>query len=212
MKASDLPDTLGYVRALTDRYLSGTPDSFEATKELLNFLLRVTVMDDRDHLRYTTIPNAQRQSTRTIGVRSQPVRLNDENYLRLIVNLSLDPIEGAQSKLRVYSASYQYQMDKDGENWVLRYDYVRVPRDQHPASHVQIRGHLIADGCLPEHTPLERIHLPTGRVTLEAVIRLLAEQFKVPCNESEDIWRPILAESERRFEVIAHRHLSGPEN
>jgi hypothetical protein len=210
LKASDLPNALGEVRALTTRYLSGTQASFDATRDLLNYLLRVTVMDDREHVRFLSIPGNQRADTRTLGSRVRPIPLNDGHYLRLMVNLSLDPIENAQPKLRVYSASYQYQLDPEGENWVLRYDYARVPNDRHPASHLQVRAKLLAEGCLPEHTPFERIHLPTGRMTLEAVIRLLVEQFEVPCNESEDIWRPILAESERAFELIAHRHISGP--
>ena len=210
MKASDLPKALGEVRALAKRYLSGTPDAFDATRELLNFLLRSTVMDDREHVRFLSIPETQRRNTKTIGNRLQPVPLNDGHFLRLVVNLSLDPIEGEQAKLRVYSAAFQYQLDKEGEQWVFRYDYVRVPNNEHPASHLQMRANLLSDACLPPHTPLERLHFPTGRVTMEAVIRLLAEQFKVPCNESGDIWRPLLAESEREFERIAHRHISGP--
>jgi hypothetical protein len=52
-----------------------------------------------------------------------------------------------------------------------------VPSEPHPASHLQIRANLTEDCCLPAGTPLERIHFPTGRTTIEAVIRLLAEPF-----------------------------------
>ena len=129
-----------------------------------------------------------------------------------MLNLSLEPIEATetQPKLRVHSASYQYQLDLEGERWVFRYDYVRVPNDQHPASHLQIRANLAEDGCLPAGKPLNRIHFPTGRTTIEAVIRLLAEQFHVPCNKPPEFWRPLLTETEREFERIAHRPLSGP--
>lgn len=212
MKASELPAKLGEVRDLADRYKSGTEDAFDAARELLSLLLRLTVMDDREFLRETRLPN-QPRNKRTIGVRSRPLPLNDGRYLRLVTSLSLDALAGdLQPKLRVYSASYQYQLDDGGEHWVLRYDYVRTPNNEHPASHVQLRADLKepCERCLPRDTPLERIHFPTGRITLEAVIRLLAEQFQVPCNESPDIWRPILAETERQFEQIAHRPLSGP--
>jgi hypothetical protein len=169
-------------------------------------------MDDRDHLRYLAVPGNQKPNSRTIGVPWEPVRLNDGNFLRIVVNLSLDAIEDAPSKLRVYSASFQYQLDERGEQWVLRYDYVRVPENPHPASHLQIHGTLIHPECLPDNAPFDRIHLPTGRITIEAVIRLLAEQFQVPCNEEPAICRPLLAESELAFERIAHRHISGPAN
>lgn len=55
---------------------------------------------------------------------------------------------------------------------------------------------------------LERIHFPTSRVPLEAVINLLATDFRVRCNEQPELWRPVLAESERRFFQIAHIPLS----
>lgn len=209
----NLQAALGEVRALASRYKSGTQDSFEATKELLSWLLRITVMNDREQLLYTSLPSSnQRANTRTIGVRDRPLRLNDGRFLRLMLNLSLASTEPSdtQPKLRVYSASYQYQMDSEGERWVFRYDYVRVPKDQHPASHLQIRANLTEDRCLPAGKILDRIHFPTGRTTIEGVIRLLAEQFHVRCNSPPDFWRPLLTESEREFERIAHRPLSGP--
>ena len=61
--------------------------------------------------------------------------------------------------------------------------------------------------------PLDRSPFPnpTQRISLEAVIRLLIEQFGVPANQPPDIWRPMLTESEAAFLEIAHRSLSGPE-
>jgi hypothetical protein len=47
---------------------------------------------------------------------------------------------------------------------------------------------------------------------MEGVIRLLADQFGVPCNEPPEVWRPVLAEAEQTFLDIAHRPLSGPAN
>ena len=56
---------------------------------------------------------------------------------------------------------------------------------------------------------LHRVHFPTGRMPLEGVIRLLADQFGVPCAEDASTWRPVLAETERAFLDIAHMPLSG---
>lgn len=138
-----------------------------------------------------------------------PLPLTDGCYLRVTVTLYLeDTPEGMRMKVR--SSSYQYQMDREGDRWIFRYDFLRSPPDPYPAAHLQIRGKFY-EACLPEDLPLERIHLPTGRVSLEAVIRLLANQFHVPCHSPPEIWQPLLTESERAFLEIAHRPLSGPE-
>jgi len=108
--------------------------------------------------------------------------------------------------MKVRNSSYQYQHDRDGKKWIFRYDYLRTPPQAEPPAHLQIRGSLVAD-----NRPLDDLRFPTGRVTLEAVIRLLAEQFSVLCNQDSAAWRPILAESEGMFLKMAHQPLSGPE-
>jgi hypothetical protein len=61
----------------------------------------------------------------------------------------------------------------------------------------------------PESTANE-IYRIDASDPLEALIRLLADQFKVPCNQSKGTWRRMLAVSEAPFIGIAHRSLSGP--
>ncbi len=136
------------------------------------------------------------------------VPLNDGRYLRISIVLYREPHEGGH-RLKVEQASYQYQLDEAGYNWVFRYDYRREPMDEHPATHLQVRGRLLENVTM-HHGLLERVHFPTGRVSIEAVIRLLMEQFGMPPNYPPEMWRAILSESERSFEEIAHRHLSGP--
>jgi hypothetical protein len=46
---------------------------------------------------------------------------------------------------------------------------------------------------------------------LEGVIRLLADQFAVPCARDAAVWRPVLTEAEREFLKIAHVPLTGPD-
>ncbi|MGH7356425.1 MAG: hypothetical protein ACRELS_17845 [Candidatus Rokuibacteriota bacterium] len=136
------------------------------------------------------------------------LRLNDGRYLRVSIVLYREPHEG-RHRLKVEQASFQYQIDDAGNRWIFRYDYRREPGDQHPATHLQVRGALHED-IEPYKGVLERIHFPTGRVSIEAIIRLLIEQFAVPANRAPEVWRPVLAESEALFEEIAHRPLSGP--
>jgi hypothetical protein len=143
-----------------------------------------------------------------MGGPTDPVPLTDGRYLRVSVSMGLvDTPDGP--RLKVFKSGYQYQVDQTGEEWICRYDYLREPGDNpHPSAHLQISGNSTEGSPVPY---LHKVHFPTGRIALEAVARLLAEQFNVPCNQPADIWRPALAESERAFEEIAHRPLSGPE-
>lgn len=107
--------------------------------------------------------------------------------------------------LKVDEANVQFQADREGKRWIVRYDYRRHPKDQYAAGHVQIRATLAETG-----QPIERTHFPTGRVSLEAILRLLIEDFGVPPRESAENWRAALAESEAAFLEIAHQAPSGP--
>lgn len=136
------------------------------------------------------------------------VPLTDGRWLRVLLQLYVDESDGG--KLKVETSLFQYQLDEDAERWVFRYDYLRNPLDQHPASHLQIRGALTETEVVPIRGPLARVHFPTGRVGLEAVIRLLVEQFGVRTNEPAEVWRPVLTETEQGFLKIARRNISGP--
>jgi hypothetical protein len=148
------------------------------------------------------------------GWNGDPIPLNDRRYLRLAISLYLgdSPEKNLSNVLKVRKASFQYQADEPGDEWIFRYDYLREQQEgPHPQAHLQIRGTLTEDGVLAPHRPLERVHFPTGRFSLEAAVRLLAEQFGVTCNAESEVWRAALAESERQFLEIAHQPLSGPE-
>ena len=200
---------LAEARALTERFKAGGPDSFNAFLELISLLLTVTVLDHAGAVRLTTGP---RPNTAVLGGWRGPIDplpLTNGRFLRLTMVLYLEATEEG-SRLKVEEASYQYQFDRYGDQWIFRYDYLRNPPPPYPASHLQIRGRLVED-CLPSDMPLERVHFPAGRLSLEAVIRLLVDQFGVRSRERPDVWRPVLAETERSFLAIAHRALSGPE-
>lgn len=136
-----------------------------------------------------------------------PLPLRDGRFLRMTVSLYVDVED--RNYLKAEQASYQYQVD--AEEWIFRYEYLRNPPHHYPASHLQVNADLRVPGTLPAGTELKDIHFPVGRFSLEWVIRLLAEQFGVPCQERPEIWRPVLAESERIFVGIARRPRSGPE-
>lgn len=211
MSVPEVDRLLGHVRDLTQQYLAGGPDAFGAFCDLVNLLLRITVLEPgAPGVRLTAGPRPPDREVIEGGWAQDRgvVLLTDGRFLRLSIVLFRAPHEGGH-RMKVEQASYQYQTDPAGNGWVFRYDYRREPADQHPATHVQVRGDL-REAVSPHRGLLERVHFPTGRVSLEAVIRLLVEQFAVPANSSPEVWRRVLAESERAFEQIAHRPLSGP--
>ena len=186
---------LATVRRLTAVYQAGGPAAFQAFRDLAFLLLSVTVLrTPPGGVRLIRIPGRpEREALGGWSGPDDPLPLNDGHFLRLSVALYLEHTT-AGARLKVAECSYQYQ----------------PPPHAHPAAHLQVRGEL-TEPYLPEGTSLARVHFPTGRVPLEAVIRLLAEQFRVPCNTAPEVWRPALAESERAFLEIAHHPLSGPE-
>jgi hypothetical protein len=137
-----------------------------------------------------------------------PLPLTNGHFLRFSLTLFRERT-GDGHRIKVADSSYQYQIDRDGEQWVFRYDFLRQPADPHPASHLQINA-SVPEGWLPRDIPFGRVHFPTDRVSFEAVIRLLIDQFAVPAQEEAGLWRPLLAESEAAFLGIRHRSLSGP--
>jgi hypothetical protein len=218
-RSSPTPDPQPHIartRELTRRYKLGDKQSAEAFRELATFLLQLTVAK-RDHrglwLARAAGPAAATKATLQASTEpGSPVPLNDGRFLRL--HFLLERMHTPDGwRLKVQESSFQYQADQDGERWIVRYDYLREPGpDPHPQAHLQVRG-LLTESAVPVRRGLlEHVHFPTGRVPLEAVIRLLADQFGVTCNTEPVLWRPVLAESERAFQEIAHRPLSGPDS
>lgn len=78
---------------------------------------------------------------------------------------------------------------------LFRWEYDPAPRGNHPRHHLHIFGAIpVGRGSVN----LRTVHIPTGRVLLEDVIRFLITSlgFKPPCG---DQWDAVLRESERRF-------------
>jgi len=202
--SDELAVALGEVRDLSERYKAGTAHSFQAFRDLVSLILNATVLTETSAVRLSYGQSAEP----VLGGRVKPIdplRLTDGNYLRLTMTLLREETpQGPRVKVR--SSSFQYQLDQDGDHWIFRYDYLRNPPEPHPASHLQIRGRLIEAGDVQ----LDRVHFPTHRVSLEAVIRLLIEEFNVPARKSEDFWRAVLAESEAVFLGIAHLPTPSP--
>jgi hypothetical protein len=208
----DVPALVGSARELTRRYMAGGRGAYASFLELATLLLRLTVLR-KDGLMRLSYGSSGRDCAILGGAAGplDPLPLNDGRFLRLSMSLYLASDDPRGRLLKVSKSSSQYQADRVGEQWIVRYDYLREPGvGGHPQAHIQIRGSLIETDVLRPSRPLERVHFPTGRLSMEGVIRLLADQFGVPCNEPPEVWRPVLAEAEQTFLAIAHLPLSGP--
>lgn len=205
----DLPQYLNKARELTKQYQAGGAVAFDPFRELVHFVLSLTVMREDGGMLLQLGPRGRDRGNIVGWFGNDRVPLKDGRWLRILLQLYVDSQDGG--KLKVEKSLFQYQLDEDAERWVFRYDYLRTPEDQHPASHVQIRGALSETAAVPVRGTLERVHFPTGRVGIEAVIRLLVEQFGVQTNELPEVWRPVLAETEQAFLKIARRNVSGPQ-
>jgi len=204
----DLPSLLSQIRDLTERYKAGNdPHSFEAFKDLVHLLFSYTILEDGQALR---LMKGQHEASRVLcgWVPLEPLKLIDNRYLSLSMTLFLERTDKGP-RVKVAGSKFQYQLDKLGDAWIFRYDYARESPSQHPSNHLHIRGTL-TEQCLADKQLLEHIHFGTDRVSFESVIRLLIEQFGIVPKSPQDIWRPMLAESERLFKEIAHKSLSGP--
>ena len=197
----------GRVRELVGQCLSGSPDGFEAVRELIDYLLRLTVMAEHERVRLAGYPG--NPNARAIGVRRQPLLLKDGRFLRLILTLSLDdtPDKDPPRRLRFIQRPISIKRIRM-RPLIIRFDYIREPTDEHPASHVHVRGSIAEDcaDCLPVGKTLDRLHIPTGRITVE---RSSGCCRTVPRSTTSRLkYATDLAASEDEFERIAHRHRS----
>jgi hypothetical protein len=197
-------------RQFTRDYMAGTSRSFDAFRDLLQLLLSLTVMASGEFVNLVSSGDPSRRVLGGIGGPTAPVRLLDGRWLRVAYSLHLAPHEGKELRLKVEQSSVQYQVNQfDGDDGrlgeIFRYDYLRDDASGHPNAHINIHAELNEAGVLKAGATLARVHFPTSRVSLEAILRLLIGDFKVPTAQPEEVWRPVLAASEKEFQEIAHQ-------
>jgi hypothetical protein len=213
---ADLPKLLGRARELTAGYQAGGEQAFEAYRELLNFIFRLTVMDASAGVRVHRLKGDDvKRVIAPLQGPQMPLPLNGGAFLRFNINAFLGDTAKAPGRLvlKIADEAFQYQLDDQGTEWIFRYEYQRDPAvNRHPPAHLHVKADLKrGPEVFGDDHPLDRVHFPTGRVSVPAIIRLLVEQFGVPCHEDPELWRPVLAQVESDFHEIAHQPLSGPD-
>lgn len=159
-------------------------------------------MDKGAALQLSMGPNLKSATLEARGRQRGPVKLCNRAFLPVWMSLFLETTDEGE-RLKVKEASFQYQLDLEGKQWVWRYDYVRESSGRHPAGHLQVNAVPVEKVSLPRKV-LANAHFPTGRVSLEAMIRLLIDGFGVRPNQDREVWEPVLLESEGLFLEVAH--------
>ncbi len=205
---------LSDAKTLTERFKEGTKDSARAFGELVQLWLNLTVLKEGQSVRFFSRKDRDRKKAGDVFVVSghdmEPLRLRDDRYLWLNFELFLEKKPGKGRRLKVANSVAWYSVDRERKRRIFRYEYIREPDHQYAGSHLHIHGTLDERDVLPEDKPLYKVHFPTSRVSLEAVIRLLVEDFGVPTNTDPNVWRPVLAWTEEEFRKIKHEQISGP--
>lgn len=112
--------------------------------------------------------------------------------------------EDGQHRLRTLQYWYRLQTEVSPQTQAtIRWEYVRAaPRNGYERHHVQVPATVPLSS---EHSlDLNKIHMPTGWVTIESIIRFLIVDlgFNPPCG---DEWPNILEKSEQYF----YEHFTG---
>jgi hypothetical protein len=128
--------------------------------------------------------------------RGDAVDLRRDPRLRLEVTHSyrLVPDAGSHGKPRVKTIGYGYEIRDAEDRPVLRYDY-------HPQSRSRITWpHLHLWRAATTPIDFRKCHMPTGRVSLEAVIRFLIIDLDIETTASRDDCLALLEKLEEDFD------------
>jgi hypothetical protein len=121
--------------------------------------------------------------------------------MNLYIGQLCDSVEVKGGGRQLFTTEYQYTLTLEGQpNALLRWEYTRTP----PDGGLWCRHHLQG----PVEIPLGRggavslndLHLPTGYVTIEEVIRFCIVDLEAKVVLSSD-WHAILTESYEKFRV-----------
>lgn len=117
------------------------------------------------------------------------IRLAGQRKLRLNIKLNYEIIRHPtqQGSYKIKTTSYNYSVRDKNDKELLRYDWHPDvdPAVKYPHLHI-------------EDSALKKLHLPTSRITVEQVLRLLITQFNVKPRRRD--WQAILETGMRNFE------------
>jgi len=125
--------------------------------------------------------------------------------LHLYIGQALEAEKVHRRRYRLHTRQYWYRLHEEpglDSKALIRWEYDRDDFDPRsarpPRNHVHVAAHVLAHG---EERDLKDLHVPTGWVLLESVIRFLIADFGVvPLCGSK--WPDVLADGEQQFRDI----------
>jgi len=122
-----------------------------------------------------------------LGNATDPVPIGRDRRFQILLSQQYEiiPFEGERGPWKVRTLAYNYSL-YEGEGVILGYHCHPSDRVPYPHAHIYCSE-------LPRH------HLPTGRVSVEQILRMTATEFGVdPLNRD---WEAVLAETQAAFET-----------
>lgn len=113
-------------------------------------------------------------------------------YLSASMNYTIIEAQDAdRGPFKVKTTAYQYMLTYKDEHEILAYQW-------HPQSKIKFPHLHLGSSAKISSKTLNKLHMPTGRIALEQVLRLTVDELGVkPINNR---WEAILAEAQSRFE------------
>lgn len=174
--------------------------------EHLSSLLTKTVTD-QPLKALNAPPNGARIAFRDGGELGGRRSVELANGLWIRVFQLIRPNPGDGSKVQTAEYSYVYASSADADNdWLVRYDYVpeeaSSPGYRYPVAHVHFNGYSekYERLAIPGKKPLEKLHFPTRRISLEDFIEHLIIEFAVPTRSDPEEALELLSDSREGFD------------
>jgi hypothetical protein len=173
-------------------------DVFRAFRDHISKILNKTITDAPLSLvDYKNRPSAQFSFRDERDVATAAPLFNSRLFLAVSQQLEAEPL--APKRWRLRTLEYRYHLlespDPNGR-WIVRWEYVSRKRrhDLHPRHHVHIAAQVHTSAASLD---FDHIHLATGWVTVEEVIRFLIHDVGIEPKVHN--WDELLISSEKLF-------------
>jgi len=122
-------------------------------------------------------------------------------FLSVLMNYTIVEAPGARGPYKVKSTGYFYSLEEGGAKEIITYQWHPTGACKFPHLHLGSSSKLGAK-------TLNKLHLPTGRIALEQVLRLAVEELGVQPIKTD--WSDILSDAQGLFEQWRTWHYLPP--
>lgn len=128
-----------------------------------------------------------------------PTPLTSDPLIALTVgqNFRIIRAEGDRGPYRVTTVSYFYSLETADHREIINFQWTPESPRGMTFPHLHIGSAVTRHASLIRPRDLHKAHIPTGRVSLESVIRLAIDEFGV--EPKKPAWSDILSTSEAAF-------------